>query len=169
VDNYVVNPRAYPQRMGEFSYGSYGNLIDFTKTADMVHGQEMTARTRSQAALNRDAALVRISYARRWLIAGAAGLTAGLAAFVSATAHGRTLKKGAVVAVPAPNSSSSSTTVQMPPLASPTSLGLQGPVEDPQPSSSGSAQTQSSSPSQSQAAPTPAPSSSSSAAVSGGS
>ena len=155
--------------MGEFSYGSYGNLIDFTKTADMVHGHQMTARTRSQAVLNRDAALGRISYARRWLIAGAAGLTAGLAAFVSATAHGRTLNKGTVVPVSARNVGSSSTAVQMPPLASPTSLGLQGPVEDPQPSSSGSGQSQSTSPSQSPAAPTPAPSPSSSAAVSGGS
>ena len=152
--------------MGEFSYGSYGNLIDFTKTADMVHGHQMTARTRSQAVLNRDAALGRISYARRWLIAGAAGLTAGLAAFASATAHGRTLKKGTVVPESARNVGSSSTAVQMPPLASPTSLGLQGPVEDPQPSSSGSGQSQSSAPSQSQAAP---PSPSSSAAVSGGS
>lgn len=130
----------------------------------------MTARTRSQAALDRDATLARIGYARRWLIAGAAGLTAGLAAFVSATAHGRTLKKGTVVAVPSRNSGSSSTAVQMPPLASPTSLGLQGPVENPQPPSSGSGQSQGSSPSQSQAAPTPAPSpSSSGAAVSGGS
>jgi hypothetical protein len=136
----------------------------------------MTPGTRSQAALNRDAALARIGYARRWLIAGAAGLTAAIAAFVSATAHGHTLKKGTTGSVPARTSGSSSRSVQMPPLASPSSLGLQGPVQDPQPSSSGSGQSSSgssqapsSSSSSSQAAPAPAPSSSSSAAVSGGS
>jgi hypothetical protein len=139
----------------------------FANTADMVEARQMTARTRSQAALNRDAALARIGRARRWVIVGAAGFTAGIAAFVSATAHGRTLHKGSAALVPVRSASSSSTAAQMPPLASPTSLGLQGPVEDPQSGSGGSSQPQSSSSSsQSQGAPVPAPSSS---AVSGGS
>jgi hypothetical protein len=143
----------------------------FSNTADMVQGHQMTAHTRSQAALSRDAALTRIGRTRRWVIVGAAGVTAGVAAFVSATAHGRTLKKGTAARVPVRTAAPSSTSVQMPPLANPSSLGLQGPVTDPQPSSggsSGSSQSQSnSSPSQSQA-PAPAPSPSSSA-VSGGS
>lgn len=138
----------------------------------------MTAITRSNAVLHRDAALARIGRARRWVIAGAAGLTGGLAAFVSATAHGHTLHKGAVTATPAPARAtrSSAPSVQMPPLASPNSLGLQGPVQDPQPPSSGSGQSQSnSSPSQSQSpaasapAPAPAPAPSGGAVVSGGS
>jgi hypothetical protein len=131
----------------------------FPNIADMVNRHQMAARTRSNAALHRDAALARIGRARRWLIAGAAGLTGGLAAFVSATAHGHTLHKGTVVPAPTRATGTSSTAVQMPPLASPSSLGLQGPVQDPQSSSSGSGQSQSSpSPSQPQAAPAPAPS-----------
>jgi len=150
-----------------------------TKIADMVNGRQMTARTRSHTALHRDAALARIGRARRWLIAGAAGLTGALAAFVSATAHGHTLPKGGVVPAPTRSTGSSPTSsVQMPPLASPSSLGLQGPVQDPQSSSSGSSQSQSGSSSsnqsqspspQSQAPAAPAPAPSSSAVVSGGS
>jgi hypothetical protein len=143
----------------------------FTNIADMVDRYRMTAATRSNAALHRDAALARIVRARRWVIAGAAGLTGALAAFVSATAHGHTLHKGAFVRAPARATGAPSTSVQMPPLASPSSLGLQGPVEDPQPSSSGSGQSQSGSSSQSQApaAPAPAPAPSGGAVVSGGS
>jgi hypothetical protein len=138
------------------------------KIGDMVNGHQMTARTRSHAALQRDAALARIGRARRWLIAGAVGLTGGVAAFVSATAHGHTLHKGAVVPAPARSTGSSSSSVQMPPLANPSSLGLQGPVNDPQPPSSGGGQSQSnSSSSQSPAAQAPAPAPA--PAVSGGS
>jgi hypothetical protein len=138
----------------------------------MVNGHQMTARTNSQAGLRRDAALARIGRARRWLIVGAAGVTGGLAAFVSASAHGHTLRKGAVMRAPAPTTSSASRAAQMPPLASPSSLGLQGPTQDPQPPSSGSSQSQSgSSSSQSQAPAAPAPSAapSSGGVVSGGS
>jgi hypothetical protein len=123
--------------------------------ADMVNGHQMTVRPRSNAVLHRDAALARIGRARRWLIAGAAGLTGAVAAFVSATAHGHTLHKGAVVPAPARTTGSSSTSVRMPPLASASSLGLQGPAQDPQSSSGGSG---SSSPqSQAPAAPAPSP------------
>jgi hypothetical protein len=138
----------------------------------------MTPLTRSNATLRRDAALARIGRARRWLIVGAAGLSGGLAAFVSATAHGHTLRKGAAAPAPARSADTSSASAQMPPLASPHSLGLQGPVQAPQSSSDGSSQSQqgssqpqSSPPSQSSAAPTPAPSPAPSggAVVSGGS
>lgn len=128
----------------------------------------------------RDAALARVGHARRWMIAGAAGLTAGLAAFVSATAHGRTLSKthAPIRSV----SSSPSTSARMPPLASPSQLGLQGPAQDPQPATSGGGGQSSSGgggsgsggsggggqSQPSQSAP-PAPSSSSGSATSGGS
>jgi hypothetical protein len=154
----------------------------FTKIADMVDGRPMNARPRSNAALHRDAALARIGRARRWLIAGAAGLTGGLAAFVSATAHGHTLRKGAVSPASTRSTGPSTNPARMPPLASPSSLGLQGPDQNPQPSSSGPSQAQSSAPSQSQSSspqpqsqapaastPSPAPAPSSSGVVSGGS
>lgn len=169
VDYYVTGARGDPQAIGEFSCGSYGNLIAFSNTADIVVGHQMNTRTRSHAALARDAALARIGRTRRWLIVGAAGLTAGVAAFVSATAHGRTLHKGGATGVPVPSVSTSSVAPQMPPLANPSSLGLQGPVEDPQPPSSGSSGSGSSSPQSQAPAPAPAPAPSSSAAVSGGS
>jgi hypothetical protein len=158
----------------------------FTNSVCMVNEHQMTARTRpdaplrSNAALHRDAALARIGRARRWLIAGAAAVTGGLAAFVSATAHGHTLHKSTVLPTRTRATGTSSTRVQMPPLASPSSLGLQGPVQDPQSSSGGSSQAQSGSsssnqpqsnpsPSPSQAAPAPSPAPSGGAVVSGGS
>ena len=156
--------------------------MGLAKIAGMVDGHQMTAHTHSKATLQRDAALARIGRARRWLIAGAAGLTGAIAAFVSATAHGHTLHRKAVVPTSTRTTGSSSTSpsAHMPPLASPHSLGLQGPAQDPQSSSSGSSQPQSgpssssnqpqSNPSpQSQAPAAPAPAPSSGAVVSGGS
>jgi hypothetical protein len=90
-----------------------------------------TDARRSAAQLARDGAIRRIVLTRRFVIAAAAGLTAGIAAFVSAVAPGRTL--GATnaryaaayqqyLAERAHASTASST--KMPPLASPSALGL---------------------------------------------
>ena len=108
-------------------------------------------RSQSLAQLERDAALTRVSRTRRWILAAAAALTAVIAAFVSAIAPGRSLgAKSRVGSVSTASSAgaapSTSSGKQMPPLASPGDLGLQGPSETPQ-----------SAPSQSQAAPAPAP------------
>jgi hypothetical protein len=148
--------------------------MPFTNSDEMVSRHQMAPLSRSNAALHRDAALARIGRARRWLIAGAAGLTGGLAAFVSATAHGHTLHRSTVVPAPTRATGNASSTAHMPPLASASSLGLQGPVANPQPPSSGGGQQQSnSSPSQPQAtpapAPAPSPAPSGGAVVSGGS
>ncbi len=86
----------------------------------------------SGAQLERDAALGRISRTRRWMIVGAAALSAALAAVVSSAAPGRTIghKAGtATSAAEAPRASSS--TQQLPPLESPSQLGLQGPDQAP--------------------------------------
>jgi hypothetical protein len=117
-------------------------------------------RSKSLAQLERDAALSRVGRARRWLIVAAAALTAGLAALVSAIAPGRTLGARAQVRVPVTNGSvRSASATQMPPLASPSTLGLRGPSVGPQaaPSQSGPSQA------------APAPASAAPAPVSGGS
>jgi hypothetical protein len=145
-------------------------------------------RRASLAALERDAALTRVSHARRWMIGAAAALSAGITALVSSVAPGHTLKKGAqareltATRTAAPVRSAT----RMPPLASPGDLGLQGPSSAPQAapadsqSQAGSAAsqaapapTQSAAPDPSQAAasaaPTPAPAPAPAPAVSGGS
>jgi hypothetical protein len=114
-------------------------------------------RSKSMAQLERDAALVRVSRLRRWTIGGAAALTAGIAAFVSAIAPGHSLGAGRVArgeAVP-PRTVTSSRSAQLPPLASPSQLGLQGPSSNPQAAPAPSQQA-SPAPTQ-QAAPAPAP------------
>jgi hypothetical protein len=109
----------------------------------------------SGAQQQRDAALVRIARARRATIVGAGGLTVGLAAFVSAIAPGHTL--GAKVATNltadahtsgAAPARSTSTSLRMPSLASPSQLGLQGADDSPQ-----AAAPQQSAPQPSQGAP----------------
>ena len=105
--------------------------------------QRMTTNyDRSRAVLARDAALARVSRTRRWIIAGAAALTAGFAALVSAVAPGRSLASkspaGTEVASTSGGSatgsgSSSSAVPKLPPAANPDSLGLQGPSQAPQP------------------------------------
>ncbi len=90
----------------------------------------------SAAQLERDAALVRVSRTRRFVIGGAAALSAGIAALVSAVAPGHTL--GAKTAEAATGTSSASgsgrstahastASKKMPPLAKPSDLGLSGP------------------------------------------
>jgi hypothetical protein len=138
------------------------------------------------AQLERDAALARIVRARRWVIAGAAALTAGCAALVSAIAPGKTLGARAHARVLGSTRTPvhRATATQMPPLASAGDLGLRGPSQAPQSAPAASQASQAPSqaapdasqatPSPSQATPdpsqaTPAPASSGPAVVSGGS
>ncbi len=92
---------------------------------------EMSNR-RTQAQHQRDAALRRISRVRRWVLVAAAGLTAAIAAVVSAAAPGRSLgaKSKAAVRTAAKHTTGRP---KMPPLASAGALGLQGPSQAPQP------------------------------------
>jgi uncharacterized membrane protein YgcG len=100
---------------------------------------DLNRRSRSLAQLERDRALERISRTRRWLLAGAAALTAGFAALVSAIAPGKSY--GARRSTPftparARGHAGTRTAAALPPLASPSSLGLQGPGQPPAPASS---------------------------------
>jgi len=118
---------------------------------------------RSRAVLMRDAAVARVSRTRRWVIAGAAVLTAGFAALVSAVAPGRSVSSskaagGAVSSASASGATSSasgagSSIPRMPAPASAGDLGLQSPDQVPSPDQS---QPQSV-PSQPQPDPQPAP------------
>jgi hypothetical protein len=131
--------------------------------------QRMTTDdNRSRAVLARDAAFARVRRTRRWVIAGAAALTAGFAALVSAVAPGRSLASKSAVRTEASTGSSSarqgSTAIpQLPPAANPDTLGLGGASQQPQTAPS---QPQNSQPAQ----PTPpaSPPQSSSAAQSSG-
>ena len=94
-----------------------------------------TGDNRRLAALQRDAALTRISRVRRGLIVATAALTAGVAALVSAITPGRSsgavrAASSSVAAVSSGASHGSSLT--MPAPAGPSELGLQGPGQAPQ-------------------------------------
>jgi hypothetical protein len=131
---------------------SHGALSD--------QGNTLGVRERSHhqrlAALERDAALARTSRVRRWAIAGTAALTAGFAALVSVVAPGkslgakRTAASAAQAKAPAPAPAPSAKA--MPPLASPSQLGLGGPNQAPQSDPSQS------SPPPAQSSPAPEPS-----------
>jgi hypothetical protein len=124
----------------------------------------MSTSNKSSAALARDAAIVRVRRTRRWVIAGTAALTAGLAALVSAVAPGRSLasktSSHAGTTTGAGRSASSSAVPQLPPVANPGTLGLKGPSQAPQ-SVPNPPQTQTQSapspPQSSSPAPTPSP------------
>jgi hypothetical protein len=99
-------------------------------------------RKQSVAQLERDAALHRVTRTRRFVIGGAAALSAGIAAFVSAIAPGHSLGANKAVASGADTSSSTATSgastarasvssKTMPPLAKPSDLGLTGPPSGP--------------------------------------
>jgi len=149
----------------------------------MIGGeQRMTTNdNRSRAMLARDAALARVRRTRRWVIAGAAALTAGFAALVSAVAPGRSLASkstaGTEIASGSGRSatgarSSSSAIPQLPPAADPGSLGLEGPSQPPQsaPSPAQNSAPAQSTPPASTPQPAPAPESSGGGGVvSGGS
>ena len=126
------------------------------------------------AALARDAALARIGRTRRWMLAGAAALTAAFAALASVLLPGKSL--GARTGVAAPTASrattgSASGTPQLPAPAGPAELGLGSPDQAPQAAPSGSSpqgSPQGSAPQQAAPQPAPAPAPSS-GVVSGGS
>ncbi len=101
--------------------------------------------TQSRAALARDAALARVGRTRRWVIVGAAALTAGFAALVSAAAPGRSLASKPATRTEV-STGSSSAVPQLPPVASPSTLGLQGPTQPPKAVPSPSSPTPQSSP-----------------------
>lgn len=142
--------------------------MHFADIVAMTGNEHRSAARRRQslAQLERDAALGRVGRARRWVFAGVAALTAAFAALVSAVAPGRTLSTrthgvGATTTRPLVVGST-----QMPPLASPSALGLQGPGQAPESDPSQAPAGQS------QAAPTQAPApqvSGGGGAVSGGS
>jgi hypothetical protein len=83
----------------------------------------------------RDAALDRVNRVRGMTIVGAGALTAAVAALVSAAAPGRTLGAKAPVGtgtVLAPHTTGRVASRRMPPLASPSQLGLESPGSVPQ-------------------------------------
>jgi hypothetical protein len=121
------------------------------------HGSAQRAPALAQ--LQRDAVLKRLRWARAWMIAGAAALTAGFAALVSAILPGKTLAaraepKSAVGALAAARGGA---VQRMPPLASPSTLGLQGPAQPPQSSPAQPPQPSQSSPAQPSQSPTAQP------------
>jgi hypothetical protein len=95
-------------------------------------------RVQSTAQVARDEAIQRTGVTRRAVIGGAAALTAGIAAFVSAIAPGRTLGasrtyKAPVTTTSAGTARTASSAPQMPPLASASQLGLAAEGSAPQP------------------------------------
>jgi hypothetical protein len=89
------------------------------------------------AKLHRDAAISRVGNTRKLVAVGAAGLTAGLAWLAASAAPGRTIgttgqaRSSGVTPAPSSSSSSSVSSQQLPPLASPGDLGLQSPGQAP--------------------------------------
>jgi hypothetical protein len=132
---------------------------------------------RSAAQVDRDAALIRVSRTRRLVLGAATALTAGIAALVSAVAPGKTSAStaGHSVTSGAPGfRASAASSNRMPPLATPSELGL-GAGEAPRAAHSTTAPVQSVAP-PAQAAPAAqsapaqvAPSPAAGAVVSGGS
>ncbi len=93
-------------------------------------------RAPRSAALERDAAFSRVSRVRGWTIAGAAALTGAGAALVAATAPGHTVRARTRTVASSATPRSAAAPAKLPPLASPTQLGLQGPGQAPGSSSS---------------------------------
>lgn len=101
-----------------------------------MSGQPGTgSQDRAYARGQRDAAISRVGRTRRWLIIGAAGLSAALAALASALTPGRSVAAktpARTVAATSPAPSGSAANQPLPPEASPSSLGLQSPSQAPQ-------------------------------------
>jgi hypothetical protein len=127
-------------------------------------------RQQSDATLARDAALRRISRTRRWMLAGAAALTAGLAALASALLPGKSFGAGTTHHAQATASTSSSATPPLPAPADGAQLGLTASGQAPQSAPAPSAPApQPQAPAPQSAAPAPAASGGGGAVVSGGS
>jgi hypothetical protein len=127
-------------------------------------------RQQSDAALVRDAALRRISRTRRWMLAGAAALTAGLAALASALLPGKSFGAGATHHAQAAASTSATATPALPAAANAAELGLTASGQAPQSAPAPSAPApQPQAPAPQPAAPAVAPSGGGGAVVSGGS
>ncbi len=112
---------------------------------------QQPSRARAELARARDAALRRISHARRWAFVAAAALSAGLAALASALLPGKSF--GARSRTAAPPSTSARYSSATPPLPAPANAAQLG--------ITGSASSSQASPSpapapQAQAAPAPA-------------
>lgn len=110
----------------------------------MAAADHLTPR-HGQAALERDAALLRVSRVRRLAIVATAALTAGCAALVASIAPGKSLATKPNVAsatiTPIGSSAGARSAPALPPLAGAAQLGLQAPAQAPQPAQ---AQSQSS-------------------------
>src|SRR5947209_20534853 len=88
-------------------------------------GTPKTPRTHADRTALRDAALIRISRTRRWALAGAAALTAGLAALASALLPGKSFgAKAATSPIARSVSSNSSGTPALPAPANAAQLGV---------------------------------------------
>jgi hypothetical protein len=117
---------------------------------------------RADAALARDAAMVRVGHARRWVILASAGLSAGFAALVAASppSNASTTKAKTTPAAPAPVRRAAVTrkgqAPALPPLADGTQLGLQGPGEAPGSDNNGGQVAPQTDPSQQQSQSAPA-------------
>jgi hypothetical protein len=103
------------------------------------------------------------------MLAGAAALSAGIAALVSSIAPGHTLTSKPAADARQPSGARAAAATansynRMPPPASPSDLGLQGPSRAPQPSSSGPSQRGAGGSDSSQVTPDPSPSAASSPA-----
>jgi hypothetical protein len=94
-------------------------------------GTQASTAGSSEQALARDAALARLGRARRWMLAGAAALTAGLAALVSVLLPGKSLGAGSH-GVARTTSATSGITPSLPAPADAAQLGIQAPGQAPQ-------------------------------------
>lgn len=107
-----------------------------------INDRRTPGRGPSSAQMQRDAALKRVSLTRRWVIGGAAALSAAVATLVSAIAPGHSLGAKPAFADSTATSSGGGNAAQstarasvgakkMPPLAKPSDLGLAGPAAGP--------------------------------------
>jgi hypothetical protein len=116
---------------------------------------------RSLTSGDRDAALARVGRTRRWLLAGAAALTAGLAALASALVPGRSLASKHPTTTTGTTGPAKTPTRKtepaLPPPASLTQLGLQAPSQAPQPAAPQADPSQQSAPAQPAAPAQPQP------------
>lgn len=151
------------------------NLHAPGRLTSIVDSPRLDLRTRdrrSEAQLQRDDALQRVGWTRRAVIGGAAALTAGISAFVSAIAPGHTLgattRASRVVSSASTRSTRAAATTRMPPLASPSQLGLVAGAAPQSQAAPDQSQAQNSAPPVQQAAP-PVQQAAPPVAVSGGS